>query len=77
MGDFSNRWSKQENVEPDALREWRIGIFKVIDAHVSFYSRSARILPPGPGSSFGRLGRGGQGFHINYVSVPADKKNSK
>ena len=25
---FSNRWCKQENVEPDALKEWKTHIFK-------------------------------------------------
>ena len=29
--DFSNRWCKRENVEPDALKEWKINIFKIID----------------------------------------------
>ena len=28
LNDFSNRWCKQENVEPDALKEWKINIFK-------------------------------------------------
>ena len=26
LNDFSNRWCKQENVEPDALKEWKINI---------------------------------------------------
>ena len=25
--DFSNRWFNRENVEPDALKEWKINIF--------------------------------------------------
>ena len=45
-------------VEPDALKEWKIDIFGIIDARVSFCSGGARLLPPGPGSSFRRLGRG-------------------
>ena len=31
QNDFSNRWCKRENVEPDALKEWKINIFKIID----------------------------------------------
>ena len=27
LNDFSNRWCKRENVEPDALKEWRIVVF--------------------------------------------------
>ena len=27
LNDFSNRWCKQENVEPDVLKEWKIIIF--------------------------------------------------
>ena len=27
LNDFSNRWCKGENVEPGALKEWKINIF--------------------------------------------------
>ena len=30
LNDFSNRWRKRENVEPDALKEWNINIFKLL-----------------------------------------------
>ena len=46
LNDFSNRWCKQENVEPDVLKEWKRNIFKIIDTHISFYSRNTHILPP-------------------------------
>ena len=71
--DFSNRWCKRENVEPDALKEWKINIFKIIDTRISFYSRNTHLLPPKPKSSFSHLKRGIQDFHMNYVLVPADK----
>ena len=70
---FSNRWCKRENVEPDALKEWKINIFKIIDTRISFYSRNTHLLPPKPKSSFRHLKRGIQDFHMNYVLVPADK----
>ena len=38
LSDFSNRLCKREHVEPDALKEWKINIFKVIDTCISFYS---------------------------------------
>ena len=33
LNDLSNRWCKRENVEPDALKEWKINILKIIDTH--------------------------------------------
>ena len=73
LNDFSNRWCKRENVEPDALKEWKINIFKIIDTRISFYSRNTHLLPPKSNSSFRHLKRGIQDFHMNYVLVPADK----
>ena len=73
LDDFSNRWCKWENVEPDALKEWKNHIFKIIETRISFYSSNTHILPPKPKSSFRHLKRGIQDFHINYVLVPVDK----
>ena len=73
LNDFSNRWCKGENIEPDALKEWKINIFRIIDTRISFYSRNTHLLPPKPKSSFRQLKRGIQDFHMNYVFVPADK----
>ena len=50
--DFSNRWCKLENVVPDALKEWKINIFKTTDTRISFYSHNTHLLPPKPKSSF-------------------------
>ena len=38
LNDVSNRLCKRENVEPDALKEWKINIFKIFDTCISFYS---------------------------------------
>ena len=76
LNDFSNRWCKPENVEPDALKDWKINIFKIIDTPISFYSLNTHLLPPKPKSSFQHLKRGIQDFHMNYVLVPADKAAS-
>ena len=48
LNDFSNRWYKQENVECDALKEWKTKIFKIIYSRISFYSRNTHLLPPKP-----------------------------
>ena len=63
-------------LKPDALKEWKINIFKIIDTCISFYSRNTHLLPPKPKSSFQHLKQGIQDFpdfHMNYVLVPADK----
>ena len=64
--------ANRENVEPDALKEWKINIFKIIDTRISFYSRNTRLLPPKL-ISFRHLKRVIQNFHMNYVLVPAHK----
>ena len=30
-------------VEPDALKEWKLNIFKIIDTRISFYSRNTHL----------------------------------
>ena len=72
LNDFSNRWCKREHVEPDALKEWKINIFKIIDTHISFYSHNTHRLHPKP-KFFRHLKRGFLDFHMDYVLVPADK----
>ena len=70
---MSNYWCKRKNVKLDALKEWKIDIFKIIDTGISFYSLDLYLLPPKPKSSFRHLKRGIQDFHMNYVLVLADK----
>ena len=45
LNGFSNLWCKRENVKPDALKEWKINIFKIIDTHISLYSRNTHFYP--------------------------------
>ena len=49
LNEFSNRWCKRENVEPDASKKWKTNICKIIDTRISFYSRHTHLLPPKPG----------------------------
>ena len=69
LNDFSNRWCKWENVEPDALKEWKINIFKIIDTRILFYSRNTHIFPPKPNSSFRHLKRGIQDIQIKLLTM--------
>ena len=66
LNDFSNRWCKRVSVEPDALKDWKINTFKIIDTRISFYSCNTHLLPPKPKSSFRLLKQGIQDFHMNY-----------
>ena len=70
---FGNRWCKREYVEPDALKEWKVSIFKIVDQRIKFYSQNTNLLPPKPKSTFRHLKQGIQDFHRKYVLVPADK----
>ena len=73
LNDFSNGWCKQENVEPDALKEWKINIFKIIDTLISFYSRIHIFYPLNLNLLFFILNEVARIFVMNYVLVPADK----
>ena len=70
--DVKQQNQQQQYDEPDALKEWKINIFKISDTHISFYSHNTHLLPPKP-KYFCRLKRGIKDFHLNYVLVHADK----
>ena len=73
LNDFGNRWCKREYVEPDALKEWEVNIFKIVDQRIKFYSKNTNLIPPKPKSTFRHLKQGIQDFYRKYVLVPADK----
>ena len=68
LNDLSNRWCKRENAKPDALKEWKKNILKVIDTRFSFYSHNTHILPPKPNLVFIILNEASR-----ILMVPADK----
>ena len=74
---FDNRWCKREYVEPNALKEWKVSIFKIVDQRIKFCSQNTNLLPPKPKSTFRHLKQGIQDFHGKYVLVPADKPANK
>ena len=56
--DYCTRWCKQEHVESNALNNWKLKIFKIIDERVLFYSNDLDLLPPKPKLSFRYLKQG-------------------
>ena len=37
LQEFCNRWCKRVHVESNALKSWKLNIFKIIDGRISFY----------------------------------------
>ena len=73
LNDFGNRWCKRESVECNALKEWKLGFFNIVDKPIFFYTHNTNLLPPKPKFSFRHLKQGIQEVHRKYVLVPADK----
>ena len=55
---LNDYWCKQENVESNALNNWKLKIFKTINERVLFYSNNLDLLPPKPKLSFRYLKQG-------------------
>ena len=73
FNDFGNRWCNRESIECNALKEWKLSIFNIVDKRIKFFSHNTNLLPPKPKSSFRHLKQGIQEFHGKNVLVPADK----
>ena len=73
LNDNCTRWCKREHVESNALSNWKLKIFKIIDERELFYSNNLDLLPPKPKLSFRYLKQGIQEFHRKYVLAPAYK----
>ena len=66
LNDYCTRWCKREQVESNALNNWKLKIFKIIDERVLFYSNNLDLLPPKLKLSFRDLKQGIQEFHRKY-----------
>ena len=73
LNDYCKRWCKRQHIEPNALNNWKLNIFQIIDKRISFYLNNLDLLPPRPKFSFRHLKQGIQEFYRKYVLVPADK----
>ena len=45
LNDFGNRWCKREYVKPNALKEWKVSIFKIVDQRIEFYLQNTNLYP--------------------------------
>ena len=46
LNDFGNRWCKRESVECNAMKEWKLSTFNIVDKRIKFYSQNTNFLPP-------------------------------
>ena len=60
-------------MECNALKEWKLNIFKIIVRRISFILKIRNMLPRKPKISYSYLKLGVHEFHRKYVLVPADK----
>ena len=73
LNDYCTRWCKREHVESNALNNWKLKIFKIIDERVLFYCNNFDLLSPKPQLSVRYLKQGIQEFYRKCVLAPADK----
>ena len=74
LNDFDNRWCKREYAEPNALKERKVSIFKIVDQRIKFYSQNTNLYLLNLNPLFDiHLKQGIQDFHGKYVLVSADK----
>ena len=45
LNDFGNRRCKREYVEPNALKEWKVSIFKIVDQRIKFIHKILTFYP--------------------------------
>ena len=76
LDEFCKRWCRREHVECNALNNWKISIFNIIEKRISFSSKNLNLLPPKPKLSFQHLKQGIQQFHEKFVLAPADKASN-
>ena len=48
LNDFGNRWCKRESVKHNALKEWKLIFFNIVDKRIKFYSHNTNLLPLKP-----------------------------
>ena len=44
LNDFGNRWCKRESVECNAMKEWKLSIFNIVDKRIKFFFSKHKSL---------------------------------
>ena len=70
LNDYCTRWCKREHIESNALNNWKLKIFNIIDERELFYSNNLDLLLRKPKLSFRYLKQGIQELHRKYVLAP-------
>ena len=73
LDEFSTKWCKKEDADPNALNNWKKAIMSIISTRIKFYQSNPHLLPPQPKVSVHALKHSLKQFHSNFVLVPADK----
>ena len=55
LKDFGNRWYKREYVEPNALKEWKVSIFKIVNV-LNFIHKILTVYPLNLNPLFNKAG---------------------
>ena len=76
LNDCGNGWCNRESVQCNAMEEWKLSMFNIVEKRIKFYSQNTNLLPHKPKPSFRHLKQGIQEFHRKYVLVPADKASN-
>ena len=73
LNESCKRWCRREKVECNALNNWKVCIFNIIEKRISFHSNNHDLLPPKPKISFRLLKQGIKQFHKQFVLAQTDK----
>ena len=77
LQEFSNRWCKREHDGCNALENWKLNIFKIIDSRISFYYNNLDLLIPSLKYTFRNMKKRDQKFHRKFGFLARADKAAK
>jgi hypothetical protein len=73
LEEFSKSWCKRENVNDNALNDWKTFILNKVKERIRFYISNPKLLPPKPSYSIFDLKHDLNDLQNKFIFVPADK----
>ena len=73
LNSFINSWCKREDVDNDALNDWKGFVVGKIKTRIEFYLSNPNLLPSEPTYSIFDLKQDLTELHKKFIFVPADK----